>query len=862
MSHSTFESFGLSLCPSSSIEANAFVMESFLKEYKSISFTPEHLYLCLCKHTKKFSENKNWSSLWDSLKYLYEHRRVKLVHVEEKESGRGFLDSYYQHIEGHNRELKWYLQENRRDLWTLSKFIGAYVPAEYSKEFRKATKGISEECDEFLLSASQSTYEWRKSIPEGLQRSYRLSSLYGKYKDVFGEEEGYKLLFRIFLNFWASWLQMIQKNNLLVTYYEIVDKFDSSIENFHYEAYLQYMKDKKLFEEGEIGKVKAPWDKKLWTTLKNILFFQGIKTCVYPPSPDTFGIVYAKELHDNCLISINLTNESSNIETNEEVLKNYFSLFDLRTLINNSGKTKECELFINKNKEEFYKSCIAYTKDYWNFRFYVNQEFAQKVKNFILNRNTTIRIQENEEPKYPATEPLNLEHIKTRLSKLRIQEKTLNKLLQCISIFKNNLSVGYSVWDITEGYLKLNNMQDTTTLLKCRERESVCRLLRILKNNGIIKVVAVDETSSPCSLKYQLRESPLKEYIFKEDGDKSYATYSEFSERLDSNDWSIFYEIMRCKTDFSSKFCLVKGVPTKCYKVSEILQKISEAKGISVPKEEILVQDEYPQYIRKFFDSDRFKNQLTPLQSYCVKNIIKILNSNLDKTYTSAELAKEIFKDAISVDYTSLVSQTCNNILKPEKIIKLVDVKEDSVRKYLFQLSHSSLKEAQEISKRNKDYKSLSQILYKYYKHYPSKKEADYVRELIDDNKTIPHTIKNIKGGGYYRVYLEEDIISLIEAQPVNQKIPKPKYSNVDNSPKASEELSIKELSSQIEELKELIMNNNRAVDIPIVVQPPIIKPKKFNFNLRKVLFRLKSFFNFKKKATQEELKESEMIQL
>lgn len=872
MSESNSFYFEKSLCLNKDLQCNANILEEFFKKYKNNYFSYEEASVYLNKHKKKKFVNKTKNIIWDSMAFLYKKKRIKLVKVEEKESGRGFLVSYFQHIDGANKELPWYLKEFRKDLWLPSKFIDTYVPCEFTAIFKKNMKSNnwSNYYQEFLLSDSLGSFEIRKSIPIDLQKGYKLSAFYTEYKKLFGATEGYKLLFKLFSDIWRSSWNYEEK---LITYKELLDNFESSMKDFDYEAYQKHQESIKLFKEHKIYAVSAPWDSSLWRVLKNFLFFQSTKTNLYFSKLES--ILDCKTL-DDYSISFSSKNESCNIVTDIKELNDYIPL---NVLFKIENEKKECSkekfIFILSSLiHEIDANCKVYTKDYWKTEFYISLKLAREIQ---------VKIKE-EKRENDFMKPLTQEEFINKKIKDIIKEK-----------FSENLEKAYSLQEVIKFIKNSPKMRKIT-------KYEIIDALHELYHSKRIKTIE--------GYKLQLENSPVEGYLYIGENEDDYCTVEGFLEvpvkyslveliknkcsRLQKYQTGWFGDL-ECSIPCSDYCCLYKKSDLeKIIKNDEIQKALKkEVKDTTKNLEKIIVSKNYE--VPKVQKSENFNNLIKRLNdnSYKAKvklkleelkfpkdeldealKCINILKNNINTKYDLWKICEEVYPDISFVTeegtrYYKLQYQRMSKILRllrTLKIIKIVGITDEKSAGLLYQIQESPLEEQEFVDYYNKEFVTISSFVF------------DENISLIELNIAIKK--ENIK---YFctrvhnihnpcKVYKKIELKQLIEKYNLKRiegyvKTSKEIVTEVtEDLPKQTNELQeLKELlaksqeqitenQKQITDLKEAILKNQKQIlknqeqqlNQPIQITPIIQNNKKFSI-LGKFAHKFKKLFTKKK---------------
>ena len=519
------------------ITYNTNVLLKFFERYKEGYFSFEDIEKLL-KLKKNDSKNKAFSLVLESLKALYKNKVIKLVKVEDRESKRGSLISYFQHVDGSDKELEWYLKENRRDLYRPLQFINDYIPTSQIVTFKKSAY-LSTNCKEYLLSDSLACFEYRKSIPMSLYRAYRLYDLYTRYKDIFGQKDADKLLFKIFSNFWSSWLHDPNKVNEIISYKTLINRFEESMKYFNYDAYQEYQENIELFEKGTTSPyevLEAPWDKCLWVTLRKFLFQQDIKTSVYPHDFELSR--YTGSLNE-CDIIFNSNNKVSNVTEDKDKLKFLTKLNELPKLLNAEGKqdTESLKELLKKHKEEFYKACVALHRGWWDFSFYLKPDFVNMIKKeFIKEQEENRTVGCLKEPlkneiEYP-------EYIQNFLNKELDKWDSPERYKQLIDFLMSDLNKPFS----------RGNVLCRGSLEECYG--AFCKL----RCHNLLKCVGGELYNKYYYRKtYQLQHSPLPE-IENINNNGSYVSIEEFIRKKDLYSYDFNSLIKYTKTEHDGFF--------------------------------------------------------------------------------------------------------------------------------------------------------------------------------------------------------------------------------------------------------------------------------------------------------------------
>lgn len=164
---------------------------------------------------------------------------------------------------------------------------------------------------------------------------------------------------------------------------------------------------------------------------------------------------------------------------------------------------------------------------------------------------------------------------------------------------------------------------------------------------------------------------------------------------------------------------------------------------------------EFPEYVQDFCMKDFYG--LTN-DYYTAKLIIELLNSNLEKPFTTSEVRNNL---KTSHPYTSCEDYQIRKsvlYLIEHKILKLTDI--SSSREYVYQLQHSPIQEIPIIDKFNKNYGKVSDIYWSIAGLYKTKHISLITRKLKE--KKIQYFLKKENGYSYTKVYYKLDILKII----------------------------------------------------------------------------------------------------
>ena len=431
-------------------------------------------------------------------------------------------------------------------------------------------------------------------------------------------------------------------------------------------------------------------------------------------------------------------------------------------------KVDENDLFNNVNKEEFidyYNK--GYTVNQLSIHFDITRSQARGIKKYLLSQGIINT--------YAKKDHDALTEDKTiRISKEPREGSALQRVINCM---KENLNTKFDI----EALHSATGITEST----------IGNYLTQLRKTRLAKIVGYKETF-PLTILYQVAESPLEEIPYKT-FEEGYTTLGKFfrdnKASLKGISKSLTPTILRAtieKSNLISYLVMTEKGLNKGYNeqdLSAFIRKYyNEPESLKSSSEEVecVPKKEYKAKGSKVTTAD---TKLSKYAQSALENILKLLNKDMNKSYTSSDLSKKLGYDLTTIQI----------ILKKLRLSNKIKVVGHVGSKILHQVTESPLPELDVYNKDNK-----YSTLYNFANTYNNLKisRASFMKKAEKENLTM-HPI--LTRSGISKGYEIEELIKLAD-----------KYYQESSTKKVDKESLDNVIGVQHESISDSISNNTK----------------------------------------------------
>lgn len=441
-------------------------------------------------------------------------------------------------------------------------------------------------------------------------------------------------------------------------------------------------------------------------------------------------------------------------------------------------KINENELFGKVSKKEYiHYYNKGYTINQLSIHFDITRSQARGIKKYLIAQGviSTYVGKDHDEDEKDKT---------IRISKEPREGSALQKIINCM---KENLNTKFDI----ETLHSATGIVETT----------IGNYLTQLRKTRLAKIVGYRETS-PLTILYQVVESPLEEISYKtfEDG---YTTLGKFFRDHESTlkeiSRSLTPTVLKAvieKSSLISYLVLAEKGLSKGYNEKDLLAFVKRHYD-----EPISINEEVKNEVRKKYkrDGSRTTTANTKLSSYAqsaLEKILKLLNKNTEKAYTSDVLNKKLGYDLTTIQI----------ILKKLRLSNKIKVVGHEGSKVLYQVIESPLPELDVYNKENK-YATLYNFVNSYNNLKISK--ASFMKKAEKENLPI-HPI--LTRSGISKGYEIKELVRLADKYYQESSIKRASEESLDNVIEVHQENMSDSISSYTKRLlSNLFKNKEKA---------------------------------------------------